>query len=147
MIDIRPIRITDVDACHHIVNENWGREIATRFLSEVTQVWAEDMENPPIYYVADSEGGEIVAFAGMMQSMIMFGIWDFIWINVKKEYQGSGIGRKLTEHRLQEIIKSDGRAVHLMTQSPAFFDQFGFEVIKEYNSWKLMSLTLGPVEM
>jgi|ERR1700722_2073770 len=147
MIEIRNIRPSDVDSCHRIVCENWNKEVGKRFLTEVTHAWAMDMEMPPSYYVADNEHGEVVAFAGMMASFLMDGVWDLIWSNVKKEFQREGIGKKLMEYRLNEIKRCNGSVVHLMTQSPAYFSKFGFEIAKSYGSWKLMSLWLGTLTL
>ena len=90
MIGIRPIRQADIDSCYLIVQDNWNEEAADRFLGEVSQVWS-DMAEPPIYYVAEMDGC-VVGFAGMMRSWIMYGVWDFIWINIKKEFQQEGVG-------------------------------------------------------
>lgn len=147
MFDIRAIRISDVDACARIVRDNWGRDVGDKFLVEVAHVWAMDMENPPAYYVADSERGEVIGFAGMMSSFLMHGIWDLIWINVKKEYQREGVGKRLTEYRVTEIKRCNGSAIHLMTQSPLFFEKLGFEIIHHYEGWKLMSMRLGPLKL
>lgn len=145
MIDIRPIRNTDIDACYKIVRTNWSSAVADRFLSEVDQINSDFMW-PPIYYVAVVDGS-VVGFAGMIQSWILNGIWDFIWINVHKDFQKSRIGKALTEHRIKEVLRCDGRVIQLMTKSPLYFEQFGFTVVKNYGEWNLMTLWLGPVEI
>jgi ribosomal protein S18 acetylase RimI-like enzyme len=50
----------------------------------------------------------------MMPSWIMHRLWDFIGTNVAKHQQRQGIGRQLTEHRIKEVIKNDGRAIQSM---------------------------------
>jgi len=144
-MEIRPITTADIDACHAIVLANWNPTVAKRFLSEISQVWAE-MNDPHIYYVA-VESGFVVGFIGIMQSYIMHGIWDLVWVNTHKDFQGEGIGTELVEYCLREILECDGRAVHLMTKTPTYFEQFGFNSVKEYGEWKLMSLWLGVVEL
>jgi N-acetylglutamate synthase-like GNAT family acetyltransferase len=74
-------------------------------------------------------------------------VWDFIWINIRQECQWQGIGRALTNHRVEEVLKADGRAIHLMTESPRFFEYWGFRVLRNYmdEGWKLVSLQLGSV--
>ncbi len=145
MFDIRSIHQTDVDSCYLIVNANWGETVAHRFLSEVSQVWT-DMLEPPLYYVATVDGS-VVGFGGIIRSWIMFGVWDVTWVNIKKEFQNEGLGKALIEYCLKEILTCNGKVVNLMTKSPDFFNHFGFNVIKDYGDWKLMTLWLGPLEM
>ncbi len=51
------------------------------------------------------------------------------------------------EYRLAEVRACDGRAVHLMTKSPDWFEKFGFEIVKDYGAWQLMTMQLGPLEI
>jgi len=96
---------------------------------------------------AAEDDRKILGVAGMMPSWIMRGVWDFNWINVRKDVQGEGIGHALTEHRIREVLQRDGRAIHLMTRIPEFFEQWAFRVSRDYGGegWKLMTLQLGPV--
>jgi GNAT superfamily N-acetyltransferase len=108
-MNIRPIELRDVAACQAIVRENWGVEPARRFAAEVSHVWSLDLDEEfkPQYFVAEYNG-EVVGFAGMIPSWIMHRVWDFIWINVRKNRQREGIGRLLTEHRIMKVIAADG---------------------------------------
>jgi Acetyltransferase (GNAT) family len=116
-MNIRPIELRDVAACQAIVRENWGVEPARRFAAEVSHVWSLDMDEEfkPQYLVAE-DNVEVVGFAGMIPSWIMHRVWDFIWINVRMNRQGEGIGRLLTEHRILKVIEADGRVIQLMTK-------------------------------
>jgi predicted N-acetyltransferase YhbS len=147
---IRPIELRDVAACQAIVRENWDVEAARRFAAEVSNVWSLDLDEEfkPQYFVATNEGGEVVGFAGMIPSWIMHRVWDFIWINVRKDHQHRGIGYQLTEHRIKEVIKADGRVIQLMTKEPDFFMSW-FKVSRDYHGegWKLMTLQLGTVAL
>jgi GNAT superfamily N-acetyltransferase len=114
---IRPIELRDVAACKAIVRENWGIEPARRLAAEVSHVWSLDLDEEfkPQYFVAEDDG-EVVGLAGMIPSWIMHRVWDFIWINVRKNRQREGIGRMLTEHRIMKVIAADGRVIQLMTK-------------------------------
>ena len=122
---IRELEKKDIHACVEIVRENWDDKVAERFWDEVQHAFLRGMKWPPEYFVYE-EAGEVVAFAGMMESWLMHRVMDFIWINVKKDYQGYGYGRELTEYRIERCKKYDMRAINLMTQKPNFFEPFGF---------------------
>jgi predicted N-acetyltransferase YhbS len=145
---IRPIEIGDVATCRSIVAEHWGKDTARRFAAEVSQVWAMDVEYRPQYFVAVDRNG-VLGFAGMIKSWIHNKVWDFCWVNVRKDCQGLGIGAQLTQRRIDEIRLQDGAAIHVMTTSPGFFAKFGFLVMCEYagEGWCLMALQLGPVTL
>jgi N-acetylglutamate synthase-like GNAT family acetyltransferase len=134
---IRRLRNDDISACQEIVRTNWNDEIALRFREEVDHVLT-NMAWPPIYFVAE-EDGVIVGFAGMMESWLMEGVWDFIWINVHIDHHGKGIGKALTKHRINEVIFRGGAAIHLMTRQPEYFEQFDFAISHSYvGGWYLM---------
>lgn len=146
MIDILPIRFCDVEACRKIVIANWDMHVANRFMREVSNVFAQDIDPAPIYYVAEVDG-TIAGFAGMAESWRMKGFWDFTWINVRKDYRNQGIGRKLVEYRVNEIRRSNGSVIQLITKEPTFFEQFGFSGIRDYGKWQLMEMVLGTVDL
>jgi GNAT superfamily N-acetyltransferase len=127
------------------VRENWGAGPARRFAAEVSHVWSLDLDEKfkPQYFVAE-DIGEVVGFAGRIQSWIMHRVWDFIWINVHKDRQRQGIGRLLTEHRILKVIAAVGRVIQLMTKDVGFFRRW-FSVSRDYGveGWKLMTLRLG----
>jgi hypothetical protein len=79
---------------------------------------------------------------------IMHRVWDFIWINVRKDRQREGIGCLLTEHRIMKVIAADGRVIQLMTKDAGFFERW-FTVCRDYREegWKLMTLQLRTVAL
>jgi predicted N-acetyltransferase YhbS len=153
---IRPIEIDDVQACAEIVKQNWNEEVARRFTAEVSHVWSQDMDNPPMYFVATQYrktlGNEIiVGVAGCARNFQMQGAWDLVNVAVNPSFHGQGIGKALTLHRIRKILEADGRYVCLVTQKDKYFEQFGFTVSRDFlgvpprEGWKLMTLQLGPV--
>ena len=143
---IREIEKRDIWACTQIVQENWGSIVADRFWDEVQHVWLAGMKWPPQYLVAEVDG-KVVGFAGMMESWIMHGVWDLIWINVKKTHQGQGIGKALTERRIAAIDRQKGAVVNLSTQSPRFFDIFGFNETHSVDGWSFMTKKLRTLKI
>lgn len=146
---IREMRLCDIPACRDIIKDNWNEDIAARAVIEMRHAFDNSMEWPPIYYVYEIDG-EAVAFAGMIPSWIMTGVYDFIWINVCKDHQGNGIGHALTQHRIREVDKRDGSAIHLMTQKYRFFASHGFHIAASYGTkepWLLMVKQMGKVAL
>lgn len=145
---IRELEKRDIHACTSIVRENWGEEVADRFWDEVQHAFLRGMKWPPEYFVYE-EDGDVVAFAGMMESWQMHRVMDFVWINVKEEYQGRGYGRALTQHRIERCKKYDIRVINLITRRPMFFEQFGFKSVYAYEGefWHSMTLQLGSLAL
>jgi N-acetylglutamate synthase-like GNAT family acetyltransferase len=149
---IRSIEISDVARCQEIVRANWDEAAARRFTAEVSQVWALDMEHPPQFFVAEQPidfGYSIVGFAGMARSMLMQGVWDFTFLAVDPGVHGMGVGFALVEHRIKEVFNQGGSAIHLMTQKPGYFKQWGFQNLREYagEGWCLMSHQIDGVKL
>jgi [ribosomal protein S18]-alanine N-acetyltransferase len=141
---IREMSLTDLPACATIVHANFGPEISVRAEAELRHGI---VDNLAMYYVYEVEG-EVIGFAGMMPSWIMQDVWDFIWINIYPDFQGKGIGKALTLHRIREVRKFKGAVIHLMTQKPAFFIQFGFRAVHLYrDDWYLMARQLKVLKL
>ena len=137
----------DILPCCRIVATNWGEAISQHFKKEVDHLILSNMTWPPVYYVAEIDN-KIVGFAGMIESWVMHGIWDFIWINISPEYQRTGIGSLLTEHRLNKVEERGGKAVHLVTQKYSFFRKFGFKTAHVYQGrWALMIKELRELKL
>lgn len=140
----------DIITCLDIAEQNFGSGVVSRTLRQLRDMHHGSSES--LYWVAIDEE-KVVAFAGMRPSWIMNGVWELIWINVDKAYRGRGIGRELTELRIIQAGVHGAAAINLMTQSPEFFEKFGFEAVKEYDQddpenempWVLMTLQMAEV--
>lgn len=141
---IRELTEADVAACVEIVRLNWGDAVAEKAGLEMSHAFMPGLAWPPIYFVAE-ESGQVCGFAGMMKSWIMAGVWDFIWINCRKEMQGQGIGKQLTLHRISEVKKRGGTMIQLMTKRHGFFTRMKFKTVGVYDEWVLMNMQLGKV--
>jgi GNAT superfamily N-acetyltransferase len=99
------------------------------------------------HYLIATIGDEIVGFAGFRDSWFMTGAHELIWINVKRGFQGKGIGRLLTQKR-EEIIKwMGGTIIVLMTKEIQFFQKMGYVAHHRYDGWWLMSKQVGTIEL
>ena len=144
---IRDIEKDDVKICSEIIRLNWGESEATRFERQIRSAFI-NTENQPHYYVCEVDK-RVVGFAGMMPSCIMYGIWDFIWINIHPEFQKQFIGSQLTWFRIHEAQRLGASAIHLMTQNELFFNKFGFKRVHAYHGsrWVLMVKQLKVVQL
>lgn len=139
------MRLCDVPVCVELVRSNWTEKAAANAALEMRHAFDKSMEWPPIYYVYEVDGN-VVAFAGMIESWIRNGVWDFIWINIRKDYQRKGIGKALTQYRIEKVKEMGGCAIHLMTKKYRFFASQGFQVMATYGTrepWLLMVKQLG----
>lgn len=146
---IRSMEVADIKACRKIVEDNWDAEIADQAADEMSEMFDSFTRWPPRYFIAENEQNEVVAFAGYKAAWLMSNTYELIWVNVRKDVQGAGLGKVLTERRLAEIAAKGGSAVLMMTQKPEYFKQFDFEPIHEYygpkGSWTLMTKQLHPL--
>src|SRR5277367_5550008 len=144
---IRMMAKSDVPACVEIVRDNWSIQIANRFYDEVQHSWGVNMKWPPQYFVYEKDK-QVAGFAGMMPSWRMHNAWDFIWINIKLDYQGQGMGHALTRYRIQKADMQGASVIELMTRNPEFFETLGFKRHHDYEGgWVSMGLQLRKMEL
>lgn len=141
---IRWMEMDDIPACREIVRQHWGSMIAEQAAVEMGEMFTSNSKWPPRYFVAMDDTG-ICGFAGMQSSMMMSNYWELIWINIRPDRMNSGLGRRLTQARLDHIASKDGTVVLLSTQNPGFFEQFGFKTIDNLDGWCLMRLQISKV--
>jgi len=144
---IRDLEPDDVKVCTEIVRLNWGDNEARRFERQIKAAFSA-ADNSPHYYVCELDRN-IIGFAGMMPSYIMYDIWDFIWINIHPEFQKQHIGSQLTWFRIHEAQRLGASAIHLMTQHTTYFQRFGFKPVHTYSGagWKFMVRQLRAVQL
>ena len=145
---IRPPQYSDMDACVHLVRENWGDESADRCFKQFVEGF-QGGEYAPRFFIADHYAtDETAGFCALRKTMMMQGFWEFIWVAIKNCHQAKGLGTLLTEHRLDYVRDNGGTSVLLVTQKPAFFNRFGFLVDRDHgNGWTAMSCQLEPADM
>lgn len=147
MYSLRKMVITDLVACRAIVEAHWGEVMADQARNEMLEMFNPHVRWPPHYIVAEDETG-IIGFAGYKSAWFMSNSWELVWINVRSDRQGIGVGQSLTDARMTDIFDRGGTLVILMTQKPGFFEQFQFKVVDKYeNGWCLMVRQLAPIEL
>jgi GNAT superfamily N-acetyltransferase len=142
---IRDLHRDDILACQMIVAEHWGWPVATHAGLEMGEMFCHSLW-PPYYYVVEDDRG-IVGFAGFKASWVMSNTYELIWVNVATRALGNGVGRMLTQKRLDEIKRRGGALVTLMTQKPLFFAKFGFRSLANFDGWELMVRQIAPVTL
>lgn len=142
---IREAKYSEMAACAMLALNNWGPEAAERCRDQMVEYF-KGGRYAPIFYVADL--GDplsrdyiplVMGVAAMQPTMIFPGSYDFIYLAVHPEYRGEGIGRALTQHRIDEVRKRGGAFASLVTQKPKFFNKFGFMTLHGLgNGWVKM---------
>jgi ribosomal protein S18 acetylase RimI-like enzyme len=139
---IRLMTERDLLRCHDITRINWNEEVADRTYRQMEYAVNASYLGPKTFFYVYEEDGEVVAYAGMMQSWIMSGVWDFIWVNVHPDFRRKGIGDLLTIHRIAEVKKIGGSVINLMTKEYPFFEPYKFRINRVIDGWAHMSLQL-----
>ena len=144
---IRDMEYRDTDACISIVEREWGLGAAMRAAHQ-TQAMFEGRPptgmHIPHFYVAE-DGNSLLGFAGFVETWLMPGNYDFIWIALRPDAQGKHLGSALTWKRINEVIARGGSVINLSTQKPLFFERFGFQTLCEHDGWTKMALKVGKV--
>lgn len=142
---IVPLESRDILTCANIYRKLWDDRIARRAFLEMS-VSLRVPECHINYYVAHS-AGSIIGCAGMQASRILEGVYDFIFIGVDPDHQGRDVGRALTEHRIAEVQRRDGVAIHTITSKPGFFRKFGFRRGYVSGNLTMMHKQLKPLAL
>jgi ribosomal protein S18 acetylase RimI-like enzyme len=70
--------------------------------------WKKELENPKSHMLVAKEGDSIFAMvAAYQEDNVKMQHMAYIWgVYVRKEYRGQGIGKKLMEKALEELVKN-----------------------------------------
>lgn len=146
-MEIRPLRLGDIDACWDLVNRNWGFDAAQRFARQAGEAFGGKEEFAPVFVVAEGDLG-VIGFAAYQPSMKMKGSYDFIWIAIHPKYQKMGVGKLLTDWRVEHIRQRGGTMIELVTQKPDYFSRHGFFKLHHLdNGWYLMLKIIGRIDI
>ena len=143
-VHVRQPNYGEKAVCVELVRDNWGDEAAERCHEQFIEYF-KDGKYSPIFCVATDDDSKVIGFAAYHRTMLMKGAFDLIWIAVDKKYQDDGVGRALTDWRLNEIDEQHGQMIQLVTQKTGYFARFGFSSVADLgNGWYLMLKLLVP---
>ncbi len=129
---IRRMIEDDIPILAHIVAENYSRAIAESFTDEMLMTFA-PYPYRPFFYTA-VENNEPIGCAGYVAAWLAYGTFTLSWVNVRKDMQGYGFGRKLVDRCMYDL-KAKASFVILATSVPEFYSKnWGFKKIAEMTS-------------
>ena len=123
MTRVRPYALGDKDACLALFDSN----VPTFFDSTERTLFEDFLDDPAGRYFCIEQDDRIVGCGGFARESR--GQARFTWGMVDQTRHGDGLGRLLTEHRLQEIVRTgDYKEADLSTtpRIAPFFAKFGF---------------------
>ena len=104
--------------------------------------FVEDGFVKPEYVVFEDEG-IIKGVAGFSRSVFDSGVYGLFMCYVHPQFQNEGIGRALTEARIDMIRKQGGLSILSTTRKVWHLARFGFrEISSPYPDWHIMQLML-----
>lgn len=148
-MDVRPMQGgRELAQCAFMIFNEWGADAADRFREQATE-YLRNGPYSPKFIVATLDGNAgLLGVAAYHRTMTMNADYDLIWVCVHPDYQRGGVGKLLTEKRLEFIRLAGGTSVKCVTQKPGFFSKFGFHDVADYgNGWRLMLKLFAKSEM
>lgn len=140
---IRKMTKFDIPAVISIATTNWpnDKRIKHSVPLELNDMFS-SANYRPTFFVAE-DANLIVGMGAWNWAWHNYDIYEILWGNVLKEYQGQGIGRALVEARLADIkIVSEGEKerrqsyVTVSTHLYKIYEKFGFKSIAIMDLWQ-----------
>lgn len=106
---IRSLEKRDIEQCVNIVNENWNGEIGDSELDLNLSLSSLNIPRKPFFYVLTEDDYEtIIGFIGFQFSPITLkNSIDLFLFNVKKEFQGKGLGTYFLKNVINIALEKD----------------------------------------
>lgn len=142
---IRYARPPDVSRIAYLADLVWRGDASRVYASQVDAMFhVGGARGGPAYFVTET-GGELTGFSGVRPSWMMPNAFEFTGVTVHPKWQGLGIGRILTEARLELVKALGGNYVLIGTIKPGFFERFDFEAIDANPvGWVVMKHIIDP---
>ena len=140
---IRLLEEQDIEACVAICEMNFaGSDYRYDVLHALRSHFAEGSIVKPEYVVFD-DNGMIKGVAGFSRTVFDSGVFGLFMCYVHPDFQNEGIGRALTEVRIEMIREKGGLSVLSTTRKMWHLERFGFQPIATpYSDWHIMQLIL-----
>ncbi len=144
-MNIRLAKKEEVAALSRIARENYSKDSERRARKDLLAMFQAGVTKPT--YIVAENNGELMGFAGFIQSWMEYHIYEIFWVNVKPAFQGRRIGTELVKEAIKRIKKAEGEdkaeIIVLSTKSPKFYDRLGFKTVHEYTDNYLMVLEVA----
>jgi len=125
----------EIEEVLKIIKNNYPKIDKKHPRGEILEMFGDALIKPK--YLVVKEKSKIIGIAGYMQSYEDYNIYELFWVNVKKEFQGKGIGTELVNQIIKEIKKLKGEykkalliELSVTDAKSRFYKKFGFKVIK-----------------
>ena len=132
-MEIRNLEKSDINECIEIFKlnqptEGWLDYPENRLIQEIEASFLDNHFCKPEYFVSIMDE-KVVGFAGFGQLGFDDGVYGLFWIQVHPLYQKIGIGKKLTEIRINKIKKLNGELIIATTKKIWHLERFGFQQV------------------
>ncbi|HEY1041457.1 MAG TPA: GNAT family N-acetyltransferase [Candidatus Paceibacterota bacterium] len=150
-MSIRNLTLSDVPEIieifkFHNQSEGWNESLE-RFTHELHESLNSQEFTKPYYVVYENEQGSILGFGAYSNTGFDDGVYGLFWGIVHPEHQGKGIGKALTEERIQRIKQAGAHIILSTTKKTWHLERFGFKVIESRDDgYYLMMKTLKHFE-
>lgn len=130
---IRPLKQSEIKIAGSIVKKNYNVQDQKSVILEMEDMFRKGSIRPK--YIVAEDNGQILGFAGYMQSWIDYAIYQIFWVNVIPEMQNKGIGKILVKKIISEIKKDKGAKLIILSASiPEYYTRnFKFKTIDFFN--------------
>lgn len=144
---IRPLRKEDIDVCIKMSLENFTKDYPAEQCESINEELLDSFEEEwwgrPHYFVLEFKG-HILAMGGYHLSPLDWDCYELVWINVKKEYHGRSIGRRLIKF-IEEDIKNQEHYKENITiifscksHNIKFYKKFDYKIILKKSDGEVM---------
>lgn len=125
---LRALKKSDLPTVLDIIDEHYSAELADVAVRDLAAMF-NGRGNKPHYLIAE-EKGEVVGFGGYSESWMDTGVCEMLWMNVRDDFQGKGVGTAIAR-RLIESIKKKYSCIFLTTTVPGFYRRLGFKKLHQ----------------
>jgi N-acetylglutamate synthase-like GNAT family acetyltransferase len=126
---LRYARLSDIARCAYLADLVWRGDASRVYGDQVFGMFRSSNRSDGVLYFVTENGPELTGFAGVRKSWMHRDAWELTGIVVHPKWQARGIGRALTDARLELIRALGGKYVLISTIRPDYFERFDFEAI------------------
>lgn len=125
---LRALKKKDFPVVFDIIDEHYSADLADVALRDLTAMFTGRGVKP--HYIIAEEKGEIVGFGGYCESWADTAVCEMLWMNVREDFQGQGVGTAIAK-KLIASIKKKYACVLITTTVPQFYKRLGFKKLHQ----------------